>query len=137
MAGDAHSAPAAHGSTPLPWDQIFEWGQFLLSGGLIVVGSFFVLAGALGIIRMPDFYTRMHAAGMTDTLGAEFILLGLIVQADSLQTVLKLLLVAFFLFLTSPTAGHAIANAAHRSGLKPLLGDYRSPSLKEIEAAKK
>ena len=136
MAGDAHSAPAGHGSTPLPWDQIFEWGQFLLSGGLMVVGSFFVLAGALGILRMPDFFTRMHAAGMTDTLGAEFILLGLIVQADSLQTVLKLLLVAFFLFLTSPTSGHAIANAAHRSGLKPLLGDYRSPSLKEIEEGK-
>ena len=137
MAGDAHSAPADHASAPLPWDQIFEWGQFLLSGGLIVVGSFFVLAGALGILRMPDFFTRMHAAGMTDTLGAEFILLGLIVQADSLQTVLKLLLVAFFLFLTSPTSGHAIANAAHRSGLKPLLGDYRSPSIQEIEEAKK
>lgn len=130
---DAGSAGADYAASALPWDQIAEWGLFLLSAGFIAVGSFFVLAGALGILRMPDFFTRMHAAGMTDTLGAEFILFGLMLQADSLQTVLKLLLVAFFLFLTSPTSSHAIASAAHRSGLKPFLGLYRSPTVKDIE----
>jgi len=98
---------------------------------------FFVIAGALGVIRMPDFYTRTHAAGITDTLGAEMILLGLIVQAGFSQTSLKLLLVAFFLFLTSPTATHAVANAAHHAGLKPLLGRFRAPSPAELEDADK
>jgi len=73
------------------------------------------------------FYTRLHAAGMTDTLGAELILLGLIVQAGFTQMSLKLLLVAFFLLITSPTATHAIAYAAYKAGLKPKLGTYRAP----------
>ena len=93
------------------------------------------MSTALGVLRMPDFFTRMHAAGMTDTLGAEFILLGLMLQAGFSQMTLKLLLVAFFLFLTSPTATHAIANAALKSGLKPQLGTYKSPDLSEIEGA--
>ncbi|RZV39969.1 MAG: cation:proton antiporter, partial [Acidimicrobiales bacterium] len=78
-----------------------------LSGLLIGTGIFFVLAGAVGVIRLPDFYSRTHAAGMTDTLGAELIIVGLIIQSGMSQTSLKLLLVAFFLFITSPTASHA------------------------------
>ena len=104
-----------------------------LSGLLIGAGVFFVLAGAIGVIRLPDFYSRMHAAGMTDTLGAELIILGLIIQAGFSQTSLKLLLVAFFLFLTSPTASHAVASAAHQAGLKPLLGKFRAPHPSELE----
>jgi len=134
MAGDnTHSAPAS--SIDIPWDAVIEWGLAIASTGLILSGVFFVLAGALGVLRMPDFFTRMHAAGMTDTLGAEFILLGLMLQAGFSQMTLKLLLVAFFLFLTSPTATHAIANAALKSGLKPQLGTYKSPDLSEIEGA--
>lgn len=108
------------------------WAQALLSGGFILTGTFFVLAGAFGVIRMPDFFTRIHAAGMTDTMGAEFILIGLIIQAGISLLSLKLLLVAFLLFVASPTATHAIANAAKISGLKPQLGPYRAPSLDEI-----
>ena len=93
----------------------------------IVIGLFFVLGGTLGVLRLPDFFTRLHAAGMTDTLGAEMILLGLIIQAGFSQMSLKLLLVAFFLFVTSPTATHAVASAAHQAGLKPLLGPYKAP----------
>lgn len=93
----------------------------------IIAGLFFVLAGTLGVLRLPDFYTRLHAAGMTDTLGAELILLGLIIQAGFTQMSLKLLLVAFFLLLTSPTATHAIAYAAYKAGLKPRLGKYSAP----------
>jgi multicomponent Na+:H+ antiporter subunit G len=97
----------------------------------MAAGLFFVLAGTIGVLRLPDFYTRLHAAGMTDTLGAELILLALIFQSDNIQMVLKLLLVAFFLFVTSPTATHAVAHAAYRAGLKPLLGEYRAPDLEE------
>jgi len=97
----------------------------------VTAGMFFVLAGTIGVIRLPDFYTRLHAAGMTDTLGAEMILFGLIVQSGVSQMTLKLLLVAFFLFVTSPAATHAVANAAYKNGLKPLLGKYRAPLLDE------
>lgn len=95
----------------------------------IAAGLFFVLAGTLGVLRLPDFYTRLHAAGMTDTLGAELVLLGLIIQSGFTQMSLKLLLVAFFLLITSPTATHAVAHAAYKAGLKPKLGKYSAPSL--------
>ena len=101
--------------------------QTVLSAVFIISGVFFVLAGTIGVLRLPDFYTRMHAAGITDTLGAEFIIIGLMVQAGFSQTSLKLLLVAFLLFLTSPTASHALAGAAHQAGLKPLLGKFKAP----------
>lgn len=94
----------------------------------VLAGLFFVLAGTLGVLRLPDFYTRLHAAGMTDTLGAELILLGLIIQSGFTQMSLKLLLVAFFLLLTSPTATHAVAHAAYKAGLEPILGKYRAPN---------
>ncbi len=112
---------------------IFEITQTLLSSAFIISGIFFVLAGTIGVLRLPDFYTRMHAAGMTDTLGAEFVILGLMVQAGLSQTSLKLLLVGFLLFLTSPTASHAVANAAHHAGLKPLLGKFRAPNVSEMK----
>lgn len=97
-----------------------------LAGGL-----FFVLAGTVGVIRLPDFYTRLHAAGMTDTLGAELILFALILQSDNWQVIAKLLLVAFFLFVTSPTATHAVAHAAYKAGERPKLGRWRAPSLED------
>lgn len=133
MADNSHAYDAAHSSgIAIDWSAVLDWGLALLSAGSIACGAFFVLAGALGVLRMPDFFTRMHAAGMTDTLGAELVLFGLIVQAGFSQTSLKLLLVAFFLFLTSPTASHAIANAAHKSGVKPFLGSYKSPNVEDI-----
>jgi len=97
-----------------------------LAGGL-----FFVLAGTVGVIRLPDFYTRLHAAGMTDTLGAELILFALMLQSDNWQVIAKLLMVAFFLFVTSPTATHAVAHAAFKAGEKPKLGRWRAPSLED------
>jgi len=110
--------------------------QFVISAVLMAGGIFFVIAGAVGVLRLPDFYTRMHAAGMTDTLGAEMILLGLIVQAGLSQTSLKLALIAFLLFLTSPTATHAVIGAAHHAGLKPKLGKYRALAPGEEPLAK-
>ncbi len=92
-----------------------------VSWGLLAAGASLVVVGALGLIRMPDFYTRMHAAGITDTLGADLILLGLMVQAGFTLVSVKLFLIGVFLFFTSPTSTHAIANAAFTAGLKPRV----------------
>ncbi|GGX55913.1 sodium:proton antiporter [Litorimonas cladophorae] len=119
---------AVEHAAQIDWISVFRLIGTIVS---MAAGLFFVLAGTVGVLRLPDFYTRLHAAGMTDTLGAELILLALIFQSDSLQMVLKLLLVAFFLFVTSPTATHAVGHAAYRAGLKPLLGEYRAPDLEE------
>ena len=93
----------------------------LISAGLLAAGSIFVLIGAFGLIRLPDFSTRLHAAGITDTLGAELILLGLMFQAGLSLVTVKLILISLFIFFTSPTATHAVANAARVMGLKPML----------------
>ena len=93
----------------------------LISAGLLAAGSIFVLIGAFGLIRLPDFYTRLHAAGITDTLGAELRLLGLMFQAGLSLVTVKLILISLFIFFTSPTATHAVANAARVMGLKPML----------------
>ena len=94
-----------------------------VSWALLASGAFLVVVGALGLIRMPDFYTRMHAAGITDTLGADLILAGLMVQAGFSLVTVKLLLIGAFLFFTSPTSTHAIANAALTAGLKPRVAE--------------
>lgn len=125
------AAAAAEASTSAAY---VDWVGILRNLGTLIsmaAGLFFVLAGTIGVLRLPDFYTRLHAAGMTDTLGAELILLALIFQTDNLQMVLKLLLVAFFLLVTSPTATHAVAHAAYKAGLKPLLGKYSVPDIEE------
>ncbi len=128
FAAAAEASYAAETASHMDW-----WGLISTVGTLVSMASglFFVLAGTVGVLRLPDFYSRLHAAGMTDTLGAELILLALLFQADNLQMVLKLLLVAFFLFVTSPTATHAVAHAAYKAGLKPLLGPYRAPDIEE------
>ena len=92
-----------------------------VSWALLAAGAFLVVVGALGLIRLPDFYTRMHAAGITDTLGADLILLGLMVQAGFTLVTIKLFLIGAFLFFTSPTSTHAIANAALTAGLRPRV----------------
>ena len=88
---------------------------------LLVLGGVFCCICALGLIRMPDFYTRMHAASVIDTLGAGLMLLGLCLQAGWTLITVKLLMVALLLFFASPTATHALARAALARGLKPEL----------------
>jgi multicomponent Na+:H+ antiporter subunit G len=92
------------------------------SWGCLLAGGFFCIVGGIGIIRMPDFYTRMHAVSVTETLGAGLILLGLILQAGFSLVTAKLLMVGLLIFFTSPTATHALARAALGRGLEPLLG---------------
>ncbi|MEM9262799.1 MAG: monovalent cation/H(+) antiporter subunit G [Pseudomonadota bacterium] len=89
---------------------------------LFAIGSVAVVVGAIGIVRFPDFYTRLHAAGVTDTAGAELILIGMMLQAPNWLIVAKLGFIGFFLFLTSPVATHAVAHAGWIGGVRPMLG---------------
>lgn len=84
----------------------------------LVIGSLFCLIGGIGMLRMPDFYTRGHAAGVTDTLGAGLILLGLMFQAGLDLVTVKLAMVLFFLYVTSPTSTHALFKSAYAGGLR-------------------
>jgi multicomponent Na+:H+ antiporter subunit G len=92
----------------------------------LVAGVAFCMIGAIGLIRMPDFYTRMHAASVTDTLGAGLILLGLVFQAGFTLVMAKLLIVGMLILFTSPTASHALARAAFVRGVTPMLGTGRA-----------
>lgn len=93
----------------------------LLSWISLMVGGFFCIVGAVGLLRMPDFYTRLHAASVIETLGAGFILLGLLLQAGLSIDAAKLIFIGLLIFFASPTATHALANAARAKGLQPQL----------------
>lgn len=93
----------------------------ILSGICLAIGSIFILIGSLGLIRLPEVFTRNHAAGVIDTGGAGFILLGLGIQAGFSLVLVKLFLIGFFLFFTSPASSHALVRAALAAGAKPLL----------------
>lgn len=95
---------------------------------LLVVGGIFCIVGSVGLLRMPDFYTRVHAASVTDTLGAALILLGLLLQAGWTLVAAKLVIIGLLIFFTSPAAAHALAKAALGRGLQPLLGKENAPS---------
>ncbi|MCB1843725.1 MAG: monovalent cation/H(+) antiporter subunit G [Halioglobus sp.] len=86
---------------------------------MLIGGGLFVLIGGVGIVRLPDVYTRMHAASLTDTMGTLMILFGIMLQAGLSLAALKLAAIALFLMLTGPTATYALANAAMLSGLRP------------------
>lgn len=88
----------------------------------VVAGSLFLIVGAIGILRFPDFYSRIHPAGITDTMGAWLVLVGLMFASDSWLVTVKLVMLLLFLAITSPLSGHALAKAAYLRGLKPLLG---------------
>ncbi len=95
----------------------------------IVAGSIFCIIGGIGIIRMPDFYTRSHAASITDTLGATLILLGLGIHAGIGLVSVKLAMILFLLYVTSPTAAHALVKAAYSKGVAaPDVEDVSGPS---------
>jgi len=95
----------------------------LLSWASILAGLFFMIVGSIGVLRMPDVFTRLHAAGMTDTMGAGFLILGMCLQAGLGLLTLRLILVYLFLAFTSPIGTHALARAALVGGVKP----YRAP----------
>lgn len=91
----------------------------LLSWVLLCLGGSFVLIGGIGALRLPGFYTRLHAASLTDSMATILIFTGIMLQAGFSLAALKLLAIMVFLLLTGPTASYALANAALQSGLKP------------------
>ena len=92
----------------------------------LISGAFFVITGSIGLLRFPDFYTRLHAASLPDTLGTLLILGGLVLQGGWSQTTLKLILIVAFMFLTGPTSTHALAKAARHANIKPKLTTQQS-----------
>ncbi len=93
----------------------------LVSALLLAGGSAFLLIGAVGVLRFPDFYTRLHPAGLTDTAGAGLIIAGLMVESGFNLITAKLVLVLILIVFTSPVSCHATSRAALAAGLKPLL----------------
>jgi multicomponent Na+:H+ antiporter subunit G len=95
----------------------------IVSWILLIAGALFCVIGGIGLLRLPDFFSRMHGAGITDTLGAALVLVGLMVQAGLSLLTVKLIMILIILWLTSPTSTHAIAKAARMSGLDPVLDE--------------
>jgi len=95
----------------------------LVSWICLVTGGVILIIGTVGMLRFPDFFTRLHAASVIDTLGSMLIVLGLILQAGLSLVTVKLLLIMFFILFTTPTAAHALARAALHGKLKPVLSN--------------
>ena len=92
---------------------------------LILLGSFFTVVGAFGLVRMPDIFTRMHAASVTDTLGVGFLILGMCLQAGFSLVTLKLLFLMVLFFFTGPVVTHALAQACLHEKIEPMLAEDR------------
>lgn len=93
----------------------------LIADLMVLGGVFFIFTGAMGVLRMPDFYTRTHPAGLADSLGAPLVLAGIAVHYGFSVFSLKLILLIVFLLITNPAATHALAKAAILSGLEPWV----------------
>lgn len=95
--------------------EVLSW-IFLLSG------AFFMLVAGIGVLRMPDVFTRIHAAGIKDTLGAALTLVGLMLHGGLSLITVKLVFIWVFLWFTSPVSSHSVARAALLGGVRPILG---------------
>ena len=100
----------------------------ILSWGLILAGSGFCVVGALGLVRLKGFYVRTHAASVIDSAGAGLLLAGLILQGGWTLVTVKLVIIGVLIFFTSPTATHALANAALARGMAPDPAEGDAPS---------
>jgi multicomponent Na+:H+ antiporter subunit G len=100
---------------------LIEW----LSAIFLLAGGFLCITGGVGILRMPDFFTRVHAAGVTETLAAPLLLFGLMLQMEWSLELVKVLMILIFVLATNPTATQAMAKAALHGGQKPLVADEK------------
>ena len=92
---------------------------------LVLLGSFFTVVGALGLLRMPEIFTRMHAASVTDTLGVGFLILGMGLQAGLTLVSLKLFFLLLLFIFTAPVVTHALAQACLHERIEPTLTEDR------------
>ena len=109
-------------SLPLQASSI-ETIQFWAVVVLLGLGLLFTLVSAVGVVRLPDIYARAHTASQTDTLGAGFALAGVAVALGWRHATVYTVLLLFFVFITNPTAAHAIARSAAETGVDPILGE--------------
>jgi len=108
---------------------------YIASGFCLLIGSFLCISGGIGLLRFPDFYTRMHAVGVTDTLGAGLILVALMLLSTNFIVLAKLVLILLLTLLIGPTTSHVLANAAMYNGLKPELNSALSPTSNESKGS--
>ena len=106
----------------------------ILSWALIVAGSIFLLIGSIGLIRLPDVFARMHAAGIVDTLAVCLLAAGMGVQAGLSLVTVKLGLILMFMFFASPTSTHALAKAALDGGVQPQIKEDQRPDKRRLGA---
>lgn len=113
---------------------------------LLAAGAFFYVVGGVGLVRMPDVFTRMHAAGISDTVGAGLMLVGMMLAAGVSLVTVKLMIILAVILFTSPVATHALAQAAMHDDVEPILatktvleadGDKEEPSTGGSEQAEK
>jgi multicomponent Na+:H+ antiporter subunit G len=95
----------------------------IFGGLLVAIGAFFFVVGAVGIYRMPDVFTRIHAAGISDTAGAGLLLIGMMFFSGFSLVTVKLAIILGIIIFTSPIATHALAQASMHAGLEPILDD--------------
>lgn len=117
---------------------MIETAQNVVSWLLLAGGAFFLITGGVGLLRLPDVYSRMHAAGMTDTAGAALFIAGMSVYAGLTLVTVKLLMILVFILFTSPTATYALANAIWAGGVKPKGRDGKPcPTVEGSESPSK
>lgn len=104
-----------------------EIARLALSGAVVAVGLALMAGGALGLLRFPDLYTRLHAANAADVAGSVVVIIGLAVVAPDVATVLRLLMLAALIVALGPTLTQLVAQAAHAAGLAPIAGRYAAP----------
>jgi multicomponent Na+:H+ antiporter subunit G len=98
-----------------------------LSGVVVAIGLLVMAGGALGLLRFPDLYTRLHAANVADVAGPVIVVVGLAIVAPDWAVTVRLALLAALLVAVGPTLTHLVANAAHAAGLAPIAGRYTAP----------
>ena len=108
----------------------------ILSGLCLLAGGFLCITGGVGLIRMPDFFARVHAAGVTETLAAPLLLLGLALQMEWSLDLLKVLMILAFILATNPTASHSMAKAALHGGRRPLVSGDDDAAAREDPSSK-
>ncbi len=102
-----------------------------ISAFCLLIGSFLCISGGVGVLRFPDFYSRMHAVGVSDTLAAGMILIGLMLQNPESSVLIKLVFILLMTLFINPTASHALAKAAMQNGLQPVLDDNNVKQIKD------
>ncbi|MEZ5972974.1 MAG: monovalent cation/H(+) antiporter subunit G [Hyphomonadaceae bacterium] len=106
---------------------VFDLVRLAISGVVVASGLILMAGGAVGLLRFPDLYTRVHAANVADTVGSVVVVIGLAIAAPDWSIALRLLLLAGLLVALGPMLSHLVAQAAHAAGLAPITGRYAAP----------